>query len=550
MLVALLWGCTGSPSPSPTAPDRTTTSSPSTTEGVVASSTTSTAAPTSETTTLRVGTLFPVDSLDPADALEPGDMELLQAVSDGLLRTEPGNGEIVPGIAEAHPEVSDDGLTYTFRLRGDVVFADGLELTAPIYVDSIERVMELGGRGSDLVSLFVSSIEAPDESTVVFHLRDRFAFFPTLLAGATYLPAHPDVYPADELTPLPEAPIYGVGPWFISSYSESEVVLEPNLDYVGNEVEPGRIEIRVFESGDDMANALESGDIDLIWRGLDGSTAESLSDVDDVNVATVPGGTIHFLTINHGLEPTDDPLVRRAIAELIDRQTIAESVLGGAFVPAFSPVPPGYAGSSDAFLDLYGEPDVAAAIEHLTEAGYSETNPAELEVAYPPERFGLAIAAAMDEIQLQLESTGLIDVTLTAQPWNTYLGDVVEGEYTVAFLGWLHDFPDVHNYLAPFVLEGGLGGSGENLQNPEISEMVIEAAGEFDQPRRAELYEEIQALFAEDVVTVPLWIEHPYVAYRGYVAGDDEYENLETLNIGASMQLDYRALEVTPPESR
>ena len=499
---------------------------------------------------MRVGTLVPVDSLDPADTLEPGDMELLQAVGDGLLRNEPGDGEIVPGIAEDLPDVSDDGLTYTFRLRGDVVFADGLELTAPIYVDSIERVMELGGRGSDLVSLFVSSVEAPDESTVVFHLRDRFAFFPTLLTGSTYLPAHPDVYPSNELTPLPEAPVYGVGPWFISSYSESEIVLEPNPAYLGDDVNPGRIEIRVFESGDDMANAFESGDIDVIWRGLDGATAETLSDDDDVSVAAVPGGTIHFLTVNHGLEPTDDPLVRRAIAELIDRQTIADSVLGGAFVPAFSPVPPGYAGASDSFLDVYGEPNVAEAIEHLTEAGYSDTNPAELELAYPPERFGLVIAAAMDEIQLQLASTGLIDVTLTAQPWNTYVGDVVEGEYNVAFLGWLHDFPDAHNYLAPFILAGGLGGSGENLQHPEISEMIIEAAAEFDEQRRGELYEEIQALFAEDVVTVPLWIEHPYVAYRGYVAGDDDYENAETLNIGANLHLDYRTLEIMPPEDR
>jgi peptide/nickel transport system substrate-binding protein len=547
MLAVLLWGCTGSTTPGQMAPDvssTTTTTLPGTTTSSAPATT-----QVDEDSELRMGTVTPVDSLDPADALTFGDWEILQAVNEGLLRREPGDGELIPGIAEDLPEVSDDGLTYTFHLRPEVAFADGTALTAPMYVASIERVMRLGGRSSDLVSLYVSSVEAPDDETVVFHLRDRFAFFPILVANAPYSPTHPDVYPEEELVPLPAAPINGVGPWTLVDYSESEIVLEPNPEYYGGPVGANRLVIRTFETPEEMASALVGGHIDFAWRGVDRQAAALLSDTEGVSVEVVPGGTLHFLTVNHGLAPTDDPIVRQAIAQLVDRETVVEEVLGGAFVPAFSPVPPGYAGSSDSFLETYGDPDISRAIDLLEEAGYTETNRAEIELAYPPERFGLEIAAAMEELELQIESTGLVEVTLTTQPWNTYVGDVIGGAYHLAFLGWLHDFPDTYNYLGPFVLAGGVGGSGDNLENPEMIDLLTEAGMTFDGSERSRLYGEVQSLFAEDVVTIPLWIDHPYIAYRDSVVASSQFDNPQSLNIGTTLLLDFRSIGVGPGDN-
>jgi len=531
----------GTPPPTSTS----TTAPPETTSTAV----TSTTAPSGEASELRVGTVVPVDSLDPADSVMFGDLEVLHTINEGLLRREPGDGEIVPGIAEDLPEISEDGLTYTFRLRSGVEFSDGLQLTAPLYVESIERVLQLRGRSANLVSLYVANVEAPDDRTVVFRLKDRFAFFPTLLAESAYGPVHPDVFPAEELAVFPDAPVHGVGPWFITSHSESEIVFELNPRYFGDAPSVDRIVLRIYENADDMASAIGNADIDLAWRGLDAQAAAEISEVEEVNVELVPGGTMQFLTVNHSLGPTDDPLVRRALAQLIERETISSEELGGAFVPAYSPVPPGYVGSSDSFSEVFGEPNVATAIDLLTEAGYSDSNRAQIELAYPPERFGLVIPTAMEEVELQMESTGLVDVTLTAQPWSTYVGDVVAGSYNLAFLGWLHDFPDTHNYMAPFILEGGVGGSGENLEHPEMVDLITEAASTLDEEQRAELYVEIQTLFAEDVVTIPLWTEHPYIAYRDSVHGDERLANPSSLNVGASMMLDFRSIVIDPAES-
>lgn len=542
VLLAFLWGCTGSSTPSPTAPDSTTTTAAAT------SSTTgdsTTLAPIDESQVLRVGTSVPFTTLDPADAFALGEWEILQAVGDGLLRFEPGDGTLVPGTAESLPEVSEDGRRYTFHLDPDAEFADGTALAASDYVDQIERVMRLGGSGSDLVSLYVAGVEAPDDTTIVFDLHDDYAFFPTLVTGAPYLAFHPDAFPLDELAPSPETPVYGTGPWYVDSYSETEVVLEANPRYRGEAERPATIVLRVYETSGEMADALANDELDVIWRGVDGNTAESLSGVDDVTVAAVPGGTLHFLTVNHGGEPTAQHQVRQALAELIDRGAVIEATLGEAFEPAFSPIPPGFMGSTEPFSDIYGRPDVAQAIDLLSDAGYTESTPAEIELAYPPERFGLDIAAAMADIELQIEATGLASVTLTAQPWNTYVGDVVDGEYDLAFLGWLHDFPDPHNYLASFLLDGGLGGSGQDLAFPELPGLLTDAAGEADGEIRSALYEEIQDLYAEDVVTIPLWLEHQYIAYRDNISGDDAFATPESLNVGATLQLDYRALQMT-----
>jgi peptide/nickel transport system substrate-binding protein len=407
--------------------------------------------------------------------------------------------------------------------------------------------MQLGGQGSGLVTSYVAAVNAPEPDTVVFELTGDFVFFPTVLTGAPYVPLHPEALPVDRLEPLPGAPIYGVGPWYLESQSPAEVVLQRNDHYQGTEVALDTIVVRYFDSIEEMATAMVEGEIDVMWRGVGSADASLLAAEDEIRFEEVPGGALQFLVVNHGRPPTDDPRVRQAIARLIDRESIADEVLAGAVEPTYSAIPPGFLASTESFRDLYGEdPDLATAIELLTEAGFTEAAPAQIELAFPPEHYGVELAAAIEGLERQLEASGLIEVTLTAQPWNTYVGDVVAGTYHLAFLDWLYDFPDPHNYLAPFVLDGGLGGSGVALDGdlPELGEMVMEAADEPDETERSDLYRQIQTMFARDVVTLPLWLDHEYLAYWDHVAGDPALPYPETLNIGPEMQLDFRSVHV------
>jgi len=80
------------------------------------------------------------------------------------------------GAAEALPTVSEDGLTYTFKLREGIKFADGTPLTASAYVYAWDRFNALEGQVSGLVQIYVASVEAPDDLTVVYHLNNSFGF--------------------------------------------------------------------------------------------------------------------------------------------------------------------------------------------------------------------------------------------------------------------------------------------------------------------------------------------------------------------------------------
>ena len=94
------------------------------------------------------------------------------------------------------PTASDDGLTWTFTLKDGITFADGTPLTAQDYVRSWERI-GLEGDVSGLMQLYIESIEAPDDSTVVFHLTAAFGFFPSLAATAPMIVSNPNQFPTD-----------------------------------------------------------------------------------------------------------------------------------------------------------------------------------------------------------------------------------------------------------------------------------------------------------------------------------------------------------------
>lgn len=563
VLVLVLAACTGGTTEDTTATTAGDTTVPDTTEG---DTTSTTAAETPDTTgapageadgTIIIGTTDTIASLDPADAYAIHDWELLKNINEGLLRWRPGELELTTGLAEEMPEVSEDGLVYTVRMREGVQFSDGTELTAEMYAEQLNRLLTIGpdcpnGVANALATPFLESIEALDSSTLQFTLTRPVAYFPQLLATAAFLPAHPDTFPADECVTFPEAPVHGTGPWYITEYTQGEqTVLEPNPNYNG-ELTPqvDRIIIRYFSDPQTMALAVQNGDIDIAWRILGPELVGELEGAEGLSVGAIDGGSIRYLILNYAIEPMDDINVRKAVASAIDRDEIVDVVYGGQVEPLYSMVPPGFIGATEIFDEMYQSPDLDAARAYLAESGYDENNPLELELWYPPEHYGAATADWMQLIEQQLEATGVIDVTLQPQEWSTYVTALTGGEaYPGGVLGWFFDFPDSSNYLEPFVFNGGLGtmvtspeGEPINDQAAQLVDLLNEASVEQDEDARAALYEEIQEIYADLVVTLPIYFETEHVVPRDGVSGSDEYASPETLNIGPNLEFYYSVL--------
>jgi peptide/nickel transport system substrate-binding protein len=514
--------------------------------------------------TIIIGTTDTISSLDAADAYAVHDWELIKNTGEGLLKWAPGTAELEPGLATDMGEVSDDGLTYTFTLRDGITFSDGLELTAPLYAQQASRLLTIGSGetcpnnvAGALAAPYLESIEAPDDQTVVFTLLAPVAYFPALLAGAPYIPTHPDTFPEGECVLTPEAPIHGVGPWYISDLTLNEqTVLEPNPNYTGNLTpQVDQIIVQYFSDPQTMALAVQNGEIDVAWRILGPELSAQMEDVEGLTVGTVQGGSIRYLILNHTMEPFDDANVRKAVASLVDRDEISDVVYGGQVEPLYSMVPPGFLGASEVYDELYASPDEEAAIGFLGESGYDESNPLEMTIWYPPEHYGANTAEWMGVIEQQLERSGVIDVTLEAQEWSTYVTALTGGEeYPAGVLGWFFDYPDPSNYLEPFVYNGGLGtnvttaaegsATGEPIDDlsAQLVDLLQQGATQTDQGARATTYEEAQQVFADGVVTLPLFFEAEFVSYPDHISGDDAFASPETLNIGPTLEFNYSLL--------
>lgn len=535
-----------------------------TTQGTQATTTTAaptTTAPPAQTGgTIIIGTTDTIASLDPADAYSIHDWELLSNINEGLLTFKPGTVDVQPGLATAMPDISADGLTYTFTLKDGIMFGDGTPLTATDYAKQLNRLLAPGpgpdcpnGVAGALAQPFVESIEAPDASTIVFHLTRAVGFFNEIVARPTYFPADPNIYPDDECVLFPEAPVYGTGPWFISEYTQNEqAVLEPNPYYTGDLTpQADRIIVRYFSDPQTMALAIQNGEIDIAWRFLGPELIGQLQDAGGLNIGTVSGGGIRYLIINHTMAPFDDPNVTKAVASLIDRDEITDVVFGGQVDPLYTMLPDGFLGQKPSFDDVYAAPDVDAAKAYLADSGYDENNHLQIDLWYPPEHYGAETADWMALIEQQLEASGVIDVNLQSQEWSTYVVNLTGGDsYPAGVLGWFFDYPDSSNYLEPFVFNGGEGtnvtdaDTNEPLgdQATQLVDLLNEASTETDTANRADLYGQIQDLWADMVVTLPIVIVSEHVVYPDYISGTSMYDTPDTLNIGPAFDLNYSLL--------
>ena len=190
-------------------------------------------------------------------------------------------------------------MTYTFTLRDGIQFADGTPLTAQDYVRSWDRI-GLEGDVSGLMQLYITDVTAPDDKTVVVQLNAPYGFFTALAATAPMIPANPNIYPDEELVFFP-ATVDGIGPYRMVSYSAGEqMVLEANPNYFGDDAPniPNVI-VRYFADPTTMANAVETGEIDIAWRVLGPVEATRLQDVEGLTVEKINAPTLRYLVINH-----------------------------------------------------------------------------------------------------------------------------------------------------------------------------------------------------------------------------------------------------------
>jgi peptide/nickel transport system substrate-binding protein len=472
-------------------------------------------------TIIRGTTDQPV-SYDPAGAYDLPSYDAIYNVYQNVLTIPPGGNKPEPEAAESC-DYTDD-VTYECTMKDGLTFSDGSPLTAEDVKFSFDRNVEIADpQGASSLLANMKSVEAPDDQTVVFNLKEPDATWPFILTVASFAIVPDEVFPADKIQPSDQ--VVGSGRYMVSSYDPGEqTVLEANPEYSGDDPpENDRAIVQYYDKSSALKLAVEEGSVDIAYRSLSPTEIEDLRGADGLQVVEGNGTEIRYLVFNLDLQPgTSDAeklAVRRAVAYTIDRQAIAENVYEGTVEPLYSMVPQGLEFATEPFKDEYGEsPDLDAARQELEDAGVD--TPVDLEVWWTPSHYGPASGDEYAEIKRQLDESGLFNVTLESTEWNQYSEAAFTDKYPQYQLGWFPDFPDADDYTASFYLPDSF--LNIHYENKEMNRLIAEERESTDDATRAEAFDRIQQIGAEDAPTIPYFQASQVAAVRDGVEGVED----------------------------
>lgn len=359
---------------------------------------------------LTIGVTLEPPHLDPtAGAAAAIDETVYANLFEGLTRIDE-NGVVRPQLAKSWT-VSEDGLTYTFKLKSGVTFHDGTSFDAADVVFSFDRLgAEDSVNAQKARFAAIERVEAVDPLTVKMTLSRPDGGLLFNLGWGDAVIVAPESADTNKTRPV------GTGPFRFSRWVKGDRV---ELVAVSDENPIQTATFRFMSDPAAQVAALQAGDIDAVTNlnAPEAVLAFQANPDFEVAIGTTEGETI--LSINNARPPLDDVRVRRAIAHAIDRQAIIDGAMFGFGTPIGSHFAPHH----PAYVDLTGvyphDPDRARAL--LAEAGVSDLK---LTLKLPPPAYarrGGEIVAA------QLQAVG-IDVEIIPVEWAQWLEQVFRGD--------------------------------------------------------------------------------------------------------------------------
>src|SRR6478736_255350 len=500
--------------------------------------------------TLTIGTSDKITTLDPAVAYDNGSFTVMNQVYPFLMNTPPGSPDVKPDVAESASFTSPTD--FTVKLKPGLKFFNGHDLTSSDVKFSFDRILKINdenGPASLLANL--ASTDAPDPTTVVFHLKvGNDQTFAQILSTNVGPIVDEQVLSPDKLTPDADI-VKGkafAGPYTITSYDFNNLIqYKANPDYKGllPPAKTGTVNVKYYANESNLKLDVASNAIDVAFRSLSATDIADLRTNNKVKVVDGPGGEIRYIVFNFNTAPFGaktsdaDPAkalaVRQAVADLIDRKALSNQVYKGTYTPLYSYVPAGLTGATESLKPLYGDgnggPSVDKAKQALSAAGV--TTPVELHLQYNTDHYGPGSSDEYGLVKDQLDSSGLFKVDLQSTEYVQYSKDRVADAYPLYQLGWYPDYSDADNYLTPFFSKNNF--LSNHYDSPAVQKLITEQLGTTDKAARTKIIEQIQNEEAKDLSSLPL-LQGAQVAVVGStVSGADQ-------TLDASFKFRYGAL--------
>ncbi|WP_271437390.1 ABC transporter substrate-binding protein [Lentibacter algarum] len=433
--------------------------------------------------------------LDPTSAAAGAiDSVLYSNVFEGLTRFA-SDGSIIPGLAQSWV-ISDDGLTYTFKLAEGVTFHDGTTMDAEDVKFSLDRARaEDSANAQKALFASIADVEAVDASTVKITLSAPNGSLLFNLAWGDAVIVAPE-----SIENIKQAPV-GTGAFKFANWVQGDnITLEKNADYWGTPAKLDKVTFKFISDPTAAFAAVMAEDVD-VFAGYPAPENVPQFEADprfQVIVGNTEGETI--LSTNNKMPPFDNVKVREAMAHAIDRQAIIDGAMFGLGTPIgthFAPHNPGYV---DLTADSAYDPEKAKAL--LAEAGFAEGFTTTLKLPPPSyaRRGGEIIAAQLREVGIQTEITNL--------EWAQWLEEVFKGkDYGLTIVS--HTEPmDIGIYARPDYYF--------QYDDADFQAMNTALEAEADPAKRSALLEQMQRKISGDYVNGYLFqLAIPTIAKAG-----------------------------------
>lgn len=460
-----------------------------------------------------------------ADTLEPTEQYFSWVVSrygvgETLVRFDE-NGEIVPCLAESW-EISEDQLTWTFKIREGVKFSNGDDMTPELVKASLERTFKLSDRA---VSFFEPASMEVDGQNLLIKTKEPVAILPGSLADPLFLIVDTQ---ADTDAFAMEGPIC-TGPYAVESFSPTDsCVVVRNEYYWDGEVPLDKVTLKCIDDQTTRSMALQTDEVQIAYN----LKTENLADFEDsgeYNIQQLESlrSTYAFMNQNGVL---GDKALRQAVIRGLDKETYCDTLLEGGATAGKAPVPPTLDFGFDELKDENAyDPDGAKAL--LEEAGYKDTDGDGFVETPSGEKLELnfVIYTSREELnvyaqaaQASLKDIG-INVKLNTVSYETLLDMRDSGEFDMLIWNVLvANTGDPEKYLR----ENWYSTSSSNqmgYSNPQVDELLDQLVTEFNEDTRKNLIMQIQQLIMDDAATVFFGYETTYLFSSKSVTGVKMY---------------------------
>ncbi|MCU9594807.1 ABC transporter substrate-binding protein [Caldibacillus thermolactis] len=474
-----------------------------------------------------------IPSMDPSKVTDEYGFQFVGATMEGLYRLGE-DGEIKEGIAKGEPEVSEDGLTWTFKLREDAKWSNGDPVTAHDFVYSWQRAVKpetkseygpymMAGviKNADEISKGELPVEelgvkAIDDYTLEVQLANPTPYFESLTTFGTFMPLNQKfVEEHGENFATSEATLLFNGPFKLDIKDDNQNITQANeWKLVKNEdywdadtVQLEEINFVVSKDPQTNVNLYNEGDIDR--ADLSADLVDQYISHDDYRI--VPQASVFYLKMNQERKGEQTPLanknIRNAINNAIDREALV-NVLNNGSIAATGLIPKDFVtvpGGGD-FREENGDfaaYDKDTALEAWNK-GLEELGVDSIELELLTDDAEGATKTFNENLAHQLETNlpGL-KVNIKPVPFKNRLQLDTDQDYELQVAGWGPDYLDPFTFLSLFVTDGGNNKMG--YSNAEYDQLISETQTTTDQEQRYQKFLEAEKILLEESGIAPLY---------------------------------------------